>query len=420
MAVNAPCLEVIGGEMNGTQFRLLGEMVTLGRSEDCDIRLEGTKGVSRTHAQIILSGNDLLLRDLGSANGTLVNGKKITETFLQPGSKIQIGNIALRLLVPGGELAPAGNGQPLAVRQAELKAGGAANELVEGYAEAAEGAEAPALMLAAGQGAGKVVTLFASIAGLVALIYLLNLAILPSRVPLMRVRVVRIGETRVLAIGTQFDSYQAVGEAVGGGGIIKVADYVGLIRPKTIDTINGYLQDNGLRPIRFILYTGLSRGDSFINFYGAGGKIVARPAIAVRGVVPRWWDNRSDQEVRDMADQMMRDGEKFMRDGKSFQGMKNFSEAGVLYTRIEEEELRAKAQLRESEARRIFREILNTKIVAAIRAAFPRQSGVQDEAQLMTGYYQLEDLKMMISDENNLEYQILDHLRVRIMGMVSR
>ena len=57
----------------------LGEGVTLiGRQDECDLRIPLSE-ISRKHAQLIIHEGAVTLRDMGSANGTYVNNRKITE-----------------------------------------------------------------------------------------------------------------------------------------------------------------------------------------------------------------------------------------------------------------------------------------------------------------------------------------------------
>lgn len=60
------------------------------------------KGVSRRHARITRQGKDLFIEDLGSVNGTFVNGKRLTPYLphlLQSGDEMQMGNLVLRASV---------------------------------------------------------------------------------------------------------------------------------------------------------------------------------------------------------------------------------------------------------------------------------------------------------------------------------
>jgi hypothetical protein len=77
------------GGLPGSHHRL-GVLTTLGRTPDNQIVVH-TKEVSRRHAEIIMSGDGYLVKDLGSPNGTFVNGERITEHRLQDGDKLTLG-----------------------------------------------------------------------------------------------------------------------------------------------------------------------------------------------------------------------------------------------------------------------------------------------------------------------------------------
>lgn len=79
---------------------------TIGRGEDADLRIEGA-GVSRVHARLRLEGRRLMLTDLGSTNGTRVDGKALAAqqpVAVSSGSRITLGSetLALRQVRGGG------------------------------------------------------------------------------------------------------------------------------------------------------------------------------------------------------------------------------------------------------------------------------------------------------------------------------
>ena len=63
----------------------------LGRSRDCDLRVSDLN-VSRRHAEIREQGDRWILVDLGSTNGTLLNGRKIDREQLSDGDTITVGS----------------------------------------------------------------------------------------------------------------------------------------------------------------------------------------------------------------------------------------------------------------------------------------------------------------------------------------
>jgi pSer/pThr/pTyr-binding forkhead associated (FHA) protein len=72
------------------------DLIVIGRSRDCDITILDER-VSRQHAEIYFDGDAFLVSDLGSYNGTLLNGERLECTRpLQQGDQLQIGPVTLR------------------------------------------------------------------------------------------------------------------------------------------------------------------------------------------------------------------------------------------------------------------------------------------------------------------------------------
>jgi len=79
----------------------LGETFVIGSSADCAMQIE-EPDVAAHHAEIsLLDGNALLLKDLGSATGTVLNGEPVTEAMLSSGDEIHIGSCRWMLQAPG-------------------------------------------------------------------------------------------------------------------------------------------------------------------------------------------------------------------------------------------------------------------------------------------------------------------------------
>ena len=77
------------------------ESIVLGSSADCDVQLDET-GVSPRHAELRRTGDrSLLLKDLGSETGTLLNGERVIESQLGSGDEIRIGTCRMMLQAPG-------------------------------------------------------------------------------------------------------------------------------------------------------------------------------------------------------------------------------------------------------------------------------------------------------------------------------
>ncbi len=85
--------------------------VVIGRQAQCDISL-AYGDVSRQHAEVCCEGGKTMLRDLGSTNGTFLNGKEIdSPTALSPGDRIELGGRTVTFC----ELQPQDLGSPLAL-----------------------------------------------------------------------------------------------------------------------------------------------------------------------------------------------------------------------------------------------------------------------------------------------------------------
>jgi pSer/pThr/pTyr-binding forkhead associated (FHA) protein len=87
-------LEFTAGPRRGDRVPLTGARTTLGRRETNTIVLDDRMS-SGHHAEIVRDLNGYTVRDLGSTNGTLVNGEPVTETLLTHGSRLRVGNARL-------------------------------------------------------------------------------------------------------------------------------------------------------------------------------------------------------------------------------------------------------------------------------------------------------------------------------------
>ncbi len=83
------------------EFNLPSNITILGRRQDCDLCIP-LMVVSRRHCQLKKQEDALFVRDLGSKNGTFVNGKKIEDQMpLNPGDYIQIGPLTFTIQIDG-------------------------------------------------------------------------------------------------------------------------------------------------------------------------------------------------------------------------------------------------------------------------------------------------------------------------------
>lgn len=101
-------LVVVQGRSASQLLKVGTGVMTVGRQQDCQLRIASSQ-VSRKHCQIFEKKGLLLVKDLGSSNGTLVNGKRIEDQrVLEPGDELTVGSVKFRVerqddtvLIPG-------------------------------------------------------------------------------------------------------------------------------------------------------------------------------------------------------------------------------------------------------------------------------------------------------------------------------
>lgn len=96
-------LRFISGKYQGGEFPLEDNReIIVGRSSDLDMVLV-EEMVSRRHARIQLVGGSVNIDDLGSTNGTFVNGERVTHAELQEGDRVLIGSNILKVVATDGQ-----------------------------------------------------------------------------------------------------------------------------------------------------------------------------------------------------------------------------------------------------------------------------------------------------------------------------
>jgi hypothetical protein len=100
-------LRFISGKYQGGEFPLRMEReIVIGRSSDLDMVLVEDM-VSRKHAKISTVGNQITIADMGSTNGTFVNGEKVKKMRLKEGDRILIGTSIIKLVAVDSSMASA-------------------------------------------------------------------------------------------------------------------------------------------------------------------------------------------------------------------------------------------------------------------------------------------------------------------------
>ncbi len=89
----------------GAPIEIVKDLTLVGRREDCDLRLDH-KSVSKMHCVLVKTDGMLFLRDLGSTNGTRVNGMRVRRAALLPDDQLHIANYKYRVRLGPDEPLP--------------------------------------------------------------------------------------------------------------------------------------------------------------------------------------------------------------------------------------------------------------------------------------------------------------------------
>src|SRR5437762_13914890 len=89
----------------GAPVEVVKDLTLVGRKEECDLRLDH-KSVSKMHCIIVKTDGLLMLRDLGSTNGTRVNGTRVRRAALLPNDQVSIAHFKFRVQLGPDEPAP--------------------------------------------------------------------------------------------------------------------------------------------------------------------------------------------------------------------------------------------------------------------------------------------------------------------------
>jgi len=109
------------------EIPLKNGVTVIGRRPECDVRIPlGT--VSRKHCKLVQKGDLLTVQDLGSANGTYINYKKVMEDVVRAGDILTVGNMTFTVQIDGKPEHIAPPQKPAAKEDAAPKARAAKNE----------------------------------------------------------------------------------------------------------------------------------------------------------------------------------------------------------------------------------------------------------------------------------------------------
>ena len=93
-------MKVVQGKPHGSYLDFPEGEFVVGRGPECQVR-PNSELISRQHCMLVIRGRAALVRDLGSTNGTLVNGKRVLEECaLENGDILQLGPLVLEVILP--------------------------------------------------------------------------------------------------------------------------------------------------------------------------------------------------------------------------------------------------------------------------------------------------------------------------------
>ena len=99
-------LKVLQGSKAGKEIKLTAPKCLIGRSDECHLRPQ-SDAISRRHCVILISDTEVAVRDLGSRNGTHVNGEKLTEeAILLSGDMLRVGSLEFQVVIEQSILKP--------------------------------------------------------------------------------------------------------------------------------------------------------------------------------------------------------------------------------------------------------------------------------------------------------------------------
>lgn len=119
MAIPKYMLRGVSGQVFGKVFPVTGPLV-IGRAAECDISVAADE-ISRRHALVKPTPEGVAVEDLGSSNGTFINGKRVQNGFLNSGDELRLDAVRFIMVAPGQDMAASAPAKPASA----VAAGGA-------------------------------------------------------------------------------------------------------------------------------------------------------------------------------------------------------------------------------------------------------------------------------------------------------
>ncbi|MHC4883760.1 MAG: FHA domain-containing protein [Planctomycetota bacterium] len=405
-------LELLTTEAAGTQYRIAGASAIIGRSADCDVPLGEIKGLSRRHSELAITAEGVSIKDLGSANGTQVNGHKVEHVLLESGCTVRMGGAEFNVLIDDG-----------VVQAPVLTAGGAAEGAVapgaEGMAPAAPGAGPSygselipedsgefAALEPTNQRRRFILTSLSFLLFVGVILYGVSSFVAETTDPRVEHYVIAGREQRVIFVGRTFDGQRIVGE-----------------RGRVLDARNGPVKVGPYRGLfgkrketeRFLVIEGRQSCRVEIQPLLKGAAVGSPFIVHVRGVLPSPFDEYMDpSEALRRAELRVKEAQILTKD-QSYDALKRLREASRYFEMANAIDRKSEIEAEIDTIRIGLGEKLRRLLGDAFESMIERKGRARDPnltVQLC------EEIKQLVPDEMSLEWQLANELQILARGHI--
>lgn len=403
-------IELIEGPEKGTAFRLTAGAVTIGRSKDCDISLDSVKGVSRKHCRLFIVDDKLRIQDLGSQNGTVVEGKKIKEAVINPGVRFKVGQAHFKVGVEHATNAvQKGSDQLASPRSIAASPDNLPGIDADGYDGG--GVElAHSAMNAAGKNSKSAFMNFLVLIVFVFLVLYIMQILSKSNPPPEHFAMVKAHEKKALDFDCDFAKVEVEGKSHSGIKVIRIREYNGLLKDSLKRLANNPVALK--RPM--VIVEGQAEGDGWVILFNKSGRKIGRYRILCRGQDPFYIsDNTDPAEALSLGDRAASEAKIFQSDNIEYDAWKHYMLAMRYYALAnapdKESDAFSEGSLLKIELSRKLSAIFNN----AMSKAFP-QNTKASPVDYPEAIKLLEEAKKLIPDEGSVDRQVIENWQLEI------
>jgi hypothetical protein len=405
MAQPTVVLELLTGDQAGTRYQLSGPAAVIGRSPEVDIPFPDERSLSRRHGEVRLRDGTVEVRDLGSQNGTFLNGKRLAEpAVLTDGARLRLGRVAFAAHVASAE--PAAERAPVPAGEAVPAAGGGGAELArrgEG-APAAAGEEAEAAAPAFAEESPRrfgwlmVLLLVAIVA---ALYFLSSMQAGAGGGDRRRSYVIRRNEDLVVRMPRSLvPRYDDVS-------IHSSLDYP-IVGWRHFDGLIG-----GEHTQNVLVITGRQAGRALVRVR-RGGAVLYEFIVFVRGLLPE--EDLAEGDRARVAAQRMEEAS-LLREEQPYAAMQRYLEAEDLFRLTRNSGRAQQAERAADEIRDRLSDQVSELYARALSDVRPQAGREPNYAAAIAN---LDEIMRLIPDPQSIDYQLANDVKQRIRSFVRR